>query len=119
MRAYVIALVLMLSFVFIIDGQSCTAFCPKNGKQIIMAKNLDWEIDLGYVFSNNSGVKKVSGCSIMDCLCNDGTGFFTISKENNAGLVNHVIKILSGEMDLSKKRVLFNRMVEYGNTFLY
>lgn len=38
----------------------CTAFCLNNGNQIVLAKNLDWSVDLGYIFINKSGEQKTS-----------------------------------------------------------
>jgi hypothetical protein len=51
-------------FVFIIllifehQSSACTAFCLKTRNEIFLAKNLDWEIEHGYVFLNERGLNK-------------------------------------------------------------
>lgn len=52
--------ILIFSILLIFENQSsaCTAFCLKTGKEIFLAKNLDWEIENGYVFLNERGLNK-------------------------------------------------------------
>lgn len=54
-------------------SNACTTFCLKNSESVILAKNLDWEIDLGYVMVNPKGVKKQS-------FIEEGIGFTWTSK---------------------------------------
>ncbi|MEE4178773.1 MAG: linear amide C-N hydrolase [Bacteroides sp.] len=53
---------ILLAFTFLarIDVFSCTAFCLRNQENIIVAKNLDWETDQGFVMANPSGIHKES-----------------------------------------------------------
>ncbi|MEN8194857.1 MAG: hypothetical protein ABFS12_18695, partial [Bacteroidota bacterium] len=40
--------------------EACTAFCLKNDKQIVLAKNLDWPINNGLLFTNKRGIYKTA-----------------------------------------------------------
>lgn len=56
-----IIIILILTGLFYTNNiKACTAFCLKNKNNIILAKNLDWSVDLGYVFINKAGIKKTS-----------------------------------------------------------
>ena len=54
--------VFILSFVIVCTepSEACTAFCINNGKQIILAKNLDWSINDGLIFLNKRGIYKTT-----------------------------------------------------------
>ncbi|HPJ46259.1 MAG TPA: linear amide C-N hydrolase [Tenuifilaceae bacterium] len=52
---YLIILIITVGY-----SNACTTFCLKNGESVILAKNLDWEIDLGFVMVNPSGIQKES-----------------------------------------------------------
>lgn len=51
-------LLLIPVLVFVRDLKACTAFCLKNADGIFLAKNLDWEIESGYLFLNERGTDK-------------------------------------------------------------
>ncbi|MDB4584295.1 linear amide C-N hydrolase [Draconibacterium sp.] len=40
------------------ESFACTAFCLHTNNEIILAKNLDWPIDEGYLFINERGINK-------------------------------------------------------------
>ena len=60
MRAIIFLILIFLSFVAKFETLACTTFCLNNGSQIVVAKNLDWETDLGFVFINKPDLHKVS-----------------------------------------------------------
>jgi len=51
---------LLVLFILFADYQifACTSFCVVKNSEIYLAKNLDWPIDLGYVFLNEKGIRK-------------------------------------------------------------
>lgn len=49
----------MILFVFIVPAFACTAFVI-NGDTPFLAKNLDWEIDRGYLYYNLADIEKTS-----------------------------------------------------------
>lgn len=55
-------LIYILSFVILLifeqQSSACTAFCLKADDDIFLAKNLDWEIESGYLFLNERGLYK-------------------------------------------------------------
>jgi choloylglycine hydrolase len=51
-------LMMALSLIPAEQARGCTAFFLKSGKQMVLAKNLDWPVDLGYVIYNPAGKKK-------------------------------------------------------------
>jgi penicillin V acylase-like amidase (Ntn superfamily) len=56
---------ILVIFLFLFPSSliACTAFSIKNGSKIILAKNLDWEIDNGIIIINKKGVFKTAfGC---------------------------------------------------------
>src|SRR6056297_1542290 len=51
-------LVMALSLIPLTQTKGCTAFFLRQGKGMILAKNLDWPVDLGYVLYNPAGKRK-------------------------------------------------------------
>ncbi|HBH48429.1 MAG TPA: hypothetical protein DDX98_07305 [Bacteroidales bacterium] len=55
-----IGLIPVLLFVIPLSLEACTAFSVKNNRQVLLAKNLDWEISNGIVLVNKRGVLKTA-----------------------------------------------------------
>ena len=55
MRTILLFLIMALSLIPLPQTRGCTAFLLKNGKHMVLAKNLDWPVDLGYVIYNPAG----------------------------------------------------------------
>lgn len=51
-------LIFIILLTFEHQSSACTAFCLKTRNEIFLAKNLDWEIENGYVFLNERGLNK-------------------------------------------------------------
>jgi len=60
MRLVIIPLAMLMCFISETKSLACTAFCLNNGNHILLAKNLDWNIDLGYALMNMRGIQKIS-----------------------------------------------------------
>jgi choloylglycine hydrolase len=58
MRTLLLFLMASLCLLLAVPAMGCTAFFLKSGKQMVLAKNLDWPVDLGYVIYNPAGKKK-------------------------------------------------------------
>lgn len=57
----ILSLILIVVFIFFINkATACTAFCLENQNKIVVAKNLDWPVDLGYILTNKPGINKTA-----------------------------------------------------------
>ena len=50
----------LLLFLSVKSVDACTSFCIISNSQIVLAKNLDWEIADGLIFTNKRGVRKTA-----------------------------------------------------------
>ena len=81
MRPVIFLFFLFLSLLAEQKTLACTAFCLNNGNQIVVAKNFDWSVDLGYIFVNKLSLTEISyqvGYSSVQHLSNQfkkNTGF--------------------------------------------
>ena len=58
MKTPLLFLVMALWLIPLPQTSACTAFFLRQGRGMILAKNLDWPVDLGYVIYNPAGLRK-------------------------------------------------------------
>lgn len=58
MKYFFNILIFIVLLLFEHQASACTSFCLKTGSGIYLGKNLDWEIENGYVFFNERGLNK-------------------------------------------------------------
>lgn len=114
-----------LGLLILQSSNGCTAFCICSENRAILAKNLDWPVDAGFILVNRAGIQKKSFSSTANAVCwtslytsitfNQFGSEFPLGGMNEKGLVVEELNMpaVQSRNDLSKQMLNEFQLVQY------